>query len=95
MRGAATGKIDLVRAVFSGRVARGSFHLQFSALLDNAFNRPQFFAPHGSGFVDLTSYLIDGDPANGTTGVLGADAISNVEGFSPGRVTRLGIRVTY
>jgi hypothetical protein len=82
-------------ALYKDLVARGSFHLQFSALLDNAFNHPQFFAPYGSGFVDLTSYLIDGDPANGTTGVLGADAISNVEGFSPGRVIRLGIRVTY
>ncbi|HEY7059270.1 MAG TPA: hypothetical protein VH458_22205, partial [Vicinamibacterales bacterium] len=82
-------------ALYKDLVARGNFHLQFSALLDNAFNHPQFFAPYGSGFVDLTSYLIDGDPANGTTGVLGADAISNVEGFSPGRVIRLGIRVTY
>ena len=67
------------------------FRLQFSALLDNAFNHPQFFPAYGSGFVDLTSYLIDGDPNNGTTGVLGADSIGNTEGFSPGRVIRLGI----
>ncbi len=31
------------------------FRLQFSALLDNAFNHPQFFPTYGSGFVDLTS----------------------------------------
>ena len=48
-----------------------------------------------SGFVDLTSYLIDGDPTNGTTGVLGADSIGNAEGFAPGRVIRLGIRATF
>ena len=36
--------------------------------------------------------LVDGDPNNGTTGVLGADTIANTEGFSPGRVIRLGIR---
>jgi hypothetical protein len=71
------------------------FRLQFSALLDNAFNHPQFFPTYGSGFVDLTSYLIDGDPNNGTTGVLGADSIGNTEGFSPGRVIRLGIRATF
>jgi hypothetical protein len=71
------------------------FRLQFSALLDNAFNHPQFFPTYGSGFVDLTSYLIDGDPNNGTTGVLGADAIGNSEGFSAARVFRIGIRATF
>ena len=74
---------------------QGDFRLQFSALLDNAFNHPQFFPTYGSGFVDLTSFLIDGDPANGTTGVLGAGAIGNAEGFSPGRVVRLGLRATF
>src|SRR5262249_33098717 len=67
---------------------------QFSALLDNAFNHPQFFPSYGSGLVDLTSVLIDGAP-NGTVGVLGRDAIGNAEGFSPGRVIRLGIRATF
>jgi hypothetical protein len=76
-------------------IAQGDFRLQFSALLDNAFNHPQFFPTYGSGFVDLTSFLIDGDPANGTTGVLGAGAIGNAEGFSPGRVVRLGIRAVF
>jgi hypothetical protein len=71
------------------------FRLQFSLLLDNAFNHPQFLPEYGSGFVDLTSYLIDGDPNNGTTGVLGADSIANAEGFSPGRVIRLGVRATF
>lgn len=76
-------------------VAHDGFRLQFSALLDNAFNHPQFFPTYGSGFVDLTSYLIDGDPSNGSTGVLGADSIGNAEGFAPGRVIRLGIRLTF
>ena len=81
--------------VLQGRDPQGDFRLQFSALLDNAFNHPQFFPTYGSGFVDLTSFLIDGDPANGTTGVLGAGAIGNAEGFSPGRVVRLGLRATF
>jgi hypothetical protein len=82
-------------AFYKDVVTRDRFRLQFSALLDNAFNHPQFFAGYGGGFVDLTSYLIDGDPNNGTTGVLGADAIRNVEEFSLGRVVRLGIRATF
>jgi hypothetical protein len=69
--------------------------LQFSAVLDNAFNHPQFFPTYGSGFVDLTSLLIDEDPHNGETGVLGAGAIGSTEGFSPGRVIRLGIRARF
>ena len=69
--------------------------VEFTALLDNAFNHPQFFPTYGSGFVDLTSFLIDDDPHNGSTGVLGAEAIGNAEGFSPGRVIRLGIRATF
>ena len=75
-------------------VAQGDFRLQFSALLDNAFNHPQFFPTYGSGFVNLTSFLVDEVP-NGTTGVLGSGAIGNAEGFSPGRVIRLGIRATF
>jgi hypothetical protein len=70
------------------------FRLQFSALLDNAFNHPQFFPAYGSGFVDLTSQLVDGE-TNQTTGALGADTIANTEGFAPGRVIRLGIRATF
>ena len=82
-------------AVYKDLIARGPFRLQFSALLDNAFNHPQFFPDYGSDFVDLTSYLIDGDARNGSTGVLGAGTIANAEGFSPGRVIRLGIRTTF
>jgi hypothetical protein len=82
-------------AFYKDVVANDRFRLQFSALLDNAFNHPQFFATYGSGFVDLTSYLIEGDPNNGTTAVLGADAIGNTEGFSPGRKVRLGLRATF
>jgi hypothetical protein len=50
---------------------------------------------YGDGFADLTSFLVDGDPNNGSTGVLGAGAIGNVEGFAPGRVFRVGIRATF
>jgi hypothetical protein len=82
-------------AFYKDVLAQGDFRLQFSALLDNAFNHPQFFPTYGSGFVDLTSYLIEGDPNNGTTGVLGAGAIGNAEGFSPGRVIRLGLRAVF
>jgi len=32
-----------------------NFRLQFSALMDNAFNHPQFFPGYGSGFVQLAS----------------------------------------
>jgi hypothetical protein len=69
--------------------------LQFSALLDNAFNHPQFFPTYGGGFVDLTDYLVNGDPNNGSTAVLGAGAIGNTEGFSTGRVFRIGIRARF
>ncbi len=82
-------------AFYKDVLTRDRFRLQFSALLDNAFNHPQFFPEYGSGFVDLTSYLIDGDPNNGTTGVLGADSIGNTEGFASGRVVRLGLRATF
>ena len=82
-------------AFYKDVLTHQNFRLQFSALLDNAFNHPQFFPTYGSGFVDLTSYLVDGDPNNGTTGVLGADSIGNTEGFSPGRVLRLGLRARF
>ena len=69
--------------------------MQLSAIMDNAFNHPQFFPGYGSGFAQLDDFLVDGDPNNGTTAVLGADTIANVEGFSPGRVIRLGLRVMF
>ena len=82
-------------AFYKDVVQRDGFRLQFSALLDNAFNHPQFFVAYGGGFADLDSALIDGDPNNGTTGVLGAGSIGNSEGFAPGRQFRLGIRATF
>jgi len=70
---------------------------EFTALLDNAFNHPQFFVPSlgTDGFVDLTDYLINGLADNGTTGVLGADTVGNAEGFSAGRMVRFGIRLRF
>jgi hypothetical protein len=73
----------------------GGIRVQFSTIMDNAFNHPQFFPGYGSGFVQLDDFLLNGDPNNGTTGVLGADTIANTEGFSPGRVIRLGLRVFF
>jgi hypothetical protein len=43
----------------------------------------------------MQGYLEDGDPNNGTTGVLGAGSIGNAEGFATGRVFRIGIRATF
>jgi hypothetical protein len=71
--------------------------VEFTALLDNAFNHPQFFVPSlgTDGFVDLTDYLINGIADNGTTAVLGADTVGNAEGFASGRVVRFGIRLRF
>ena len=82
-------------AFYKDIVQRDRFKLQLTALLDNAFNHPQFFTPYGDGFAQLDSFLIDGDANNGTTGVLGEGSINNVEGFAPGRQFRLGIRATF
>ncbi len=82
-------------ALYKDLIQRERFKLQLTALLDNAFNHPQFFVGYGSGFAQLDSFLIDGDPNNGTTGVLGEGAIDNVEGFSPGRQIRIGLRATF
>jgi hypothetical protein len=84
-------------AFYKDIVAKEKFKVQFSALLDNAFNHPQFFIPYGteSGFAQLDDWLFSQDPNNGTTGVLGADPVDNKEGFAPGRVFRLGLRVTF
>jgi Carboxypeptidase regulatory-like domain len=82
-------------AFYKDIVATQRFHLQLSALLDNAFNHPQFFVRNGDDFVNLSDALVNGVPNNGTTGVLGSGSIDNVEGFAPGRVLRLGIRATF
>jgi hypothetical protein len=70
---------------------------EFTVLLDNAFNHPQFFVPDlgTDGFADLTDNLINGTADNGTTAVLGADNVGNSEGFSAGRVIRLGLRLRF
>jgi len=82
-------------AFYKDIVARHNVRVQFSALLDNAFNHPQFFTAYGDGFSDLTDALVNGVSDNGTTGVLGEGSIANIEGFAPGRVFRLGIRATF
>ena len=45
--------------------------------------------------VGMLDVLRNGITDNGVTGVLGADTIANAEGFSPGRVIRIGIRATF
>jgi hypothetical protein len=84
-------------AFYKDIVAQDNFRVQFTALLDNAFNHPQFFvsAIDAPDFLNLSDFLVNDTPNNGTTGVLGADAITNVEGFSPGRAIRLGLRVVF
>jgi hypothetical protein len=76
-------------------VTRDRFRLQLSALLDNAFNHPQFFPGYGSDFHNVNDYLENGDPDNGVTAVLGASTIANAEEFATGRVFRIGIRATF
>jgi hypothetical protein len=76
-------------------VTKDRFRLQVSALLDNAFNHPQFYAFYGDGFSDITDYIMEGIVDNGTTANLGSGAIANQEGFSPGRVFRIGLRATF
>ena len=72
-------------------------NVELTALLDNAFNHPQFFvgALGTEGFMDLTDFLIGGEPSNGITGVLGTDTVGNAEGFSAGRVVRFGLRMRF
>jgi hypothetical protein len=71
--------------------------VQFSAMLDNAFNHPQFFVPSlgTEGFMDITDYVLNGVKDNGTTAVLGGDNVGNAEGFSAGRVVRFGLRARF
>jgi hypothetical protein len=81
--------------IYKDIVTRGQFRLQLSALLDNAFNHPQFFPFYGDSFSQLDDYVIDGTVDNGTTANLGTGSIANVEGFSPGRVFRIGLRASF
>ena len=84
-------------ALLQGRVhGTTDFELQFSALLDNAFNHPQFFPGYGSGFVQLDDFLVNGDPNNGINRGSGGRHHSQRGGIlRPGRVIRLGIRASF
>jgi len=84
-------------AVFKDIIRAKGMNMEFTALLDNAFNHPQFFVPSlgTGGFVDLTDYLLGGSASNGRTAVLGADTVGNAEGFSAGRVIRFGLRMRF
>jgi hypothetical protein len=76
-------------------VTKGRFRLQLQAILDNAFNHPQFFPFYGDEFSQLDSWVIDAEKDNGTMANLGSGSISNQEGFSTGRVVRIGLRATF
>ena len=95
LKGPGTWIVNL--ALYKDIVRTSGVTVEFTALLDNAFNHPQFFVPSlgTDGFVDLTDYLLNGDPANGTTATLGADTVGNAEGFSAGRVVRFGVRMRF
>jgi hypothetical protein len=84
-------------AFYKDIIKASGYTVEFTALMDNAFNHPQFYVPDlgTDGFADLTDLLINDTPDNGTTGVLGADTVGNVEGFSPGRAIRFGLRVRF
>ncbi|BCS31650.1 hypothetical protein TBR22_A08530 [Luteitalea sp. TBR-22] len=84
-------------ALYKDVFRSSGMQVEFTAMLDNAFNHPQFFVPGlgTGGFVDLTDYLLNGLEDNGTTAVLGADTVGNAEGFSAGRVIRLGLRFRF
>jgi Carboxypeptidase regulatory-like domain len=92
LRGPGTWVVNF--SFYKDVIAKQRFRLQLSALLDNAFNHPQFFAFYGDDFSNLSDFLNEGID-NGTTGVLGAGSVANVEGFAPGRVFRIGLRATF
>jgi hypothetical protein len=95
VKGPGTWIVNL--ALYKDIVRAKGVNVEFTALLDNAFNHPQFFVPSLGldGFMDLTDYLLSGEPSNGTTAVLGADTVGNVEGFAAGRVVRFGVRMRF
>jgi hypothetical protein len=81
--------------VYKDIIAKDRFRLQVSAMLDNAFNHPQFYSFYGDGFSQVDDYVLDGVTDNGSTANLGAGSIANQEGFAPGRVFRIGLRATF
>ncbi len=84
-------------AFYKDVLKTAGYTVEVTALLDNAFNHPQFYVPDlgTDGFGDLTDLLINDTPDNGTTGVLGADTVGSVEGFSTGRAIRFGLRMRF
>jgi hypothetical protein len=68
-----------------------------TAVLDNAFNHPQFSVGLGTtgSFMDLTDYLTNGVTENGAAAVLDGDTVGSNEGFSVGRVVRIGLRMRF
>jgi hypothetical protein len=76
-------------------VTSGRFRLQLSAMLDNAFNHPQFYPFYGDEFSQVDSWVIDAEADNGTMANLGSGSIANQEGFAPGRVIRIGLRASF
>ena len=95
LRGPGTWVVNF--AFYKDVLKTSGYTVEFTALLDNAFNHPQFYVPDlgTDGFGDLTDLLINDTPDNGTTGVLGADTVGNVEGFSSGRAIRFGLRMRF
>jgi hypothetical protein len=81
--------------IYKDIVKADRFRLQFTAMMDNAFNHPQFYEFYGDGFSQVDDYVLDGTVDNGTTANVGSGAIANQEGFSPGRVIRVGLRASF
>ena len=83
-------------AFYKDIVRARAVNVELTALLDNAFNHPQFAVGLGTGgFMDLTDYLISGNESNGATATLDADTVGSPEGFSVGRVVRVGLRMRF
>ena len=74
-------------------------NVEFRATFENIFNHPQFSLGQDSPFLDLTDYLINGEPSNGVTNVLAStdtqDNVGSDEGFASARVVRIGVRVKF
>jgi hypothetical protein len=83
-------------AFYKDIVRTKGVNVEFTALLDNAFNHPQFGVGLGTGgFMDVTDFLLSGETDNGVTANLDADTVASPEGFSVGRVIRLGLRLRF
>ena len=93
LRGPGTWVVNF--GLYKDVVTSGRFRLQLSAMLDNAFNHPQFYPFYGDEFSQVDSWVIDAEADNGTMANLGSGSIANQEGFAPGRVIRIGLRATF